>query len=96
MVLKQKEFGSRMNRIEQSLEHMDSEDLLEEDRHFLEEYPLETMITWEESMETARSTAFFAQKVLEETECKNSEELQAPFFRPPPERNRRDQSQESN
>ena len=94
-----------MDRIEETLELTDPEDLLEKGWHLVEEYTLaelaeaeiNTIITWEESMETARSAAFFAQmrQVLEETECKNSEELQAPFFRPPPERDRRGQSQES-
>ena len=64
----------------------------------MEEYTLEelaeattsTRITWEESMVSARSAAFFEQmqKALEETECDNSEELQAPFFRPPPVRDK--------
>ena len=80
----------RIRRIEEFLEHTDPEDLLEEDRRLVEEYTLaelaeaatNTRIMWEESMVSARSAAFFAQmrQVLEETECKNLEELQAPFF----------------
>ena len=87
-----------MARISKTLEHTDPEDLLEEDRHLVEEYTLaelaeastNTRITWEESMVSARSAAFFAgmRKVLEETECENLEELQAPLFRPPPERDK--------
>ena len=84
---------------------VDPEDLLEEDWHLVEEYTLaelaeaetNTRIVWEESVESARSAAFFARmrQVLEDTECVNSAELQAPYFRPPPERDRRSQPQES-
>ena len=94
-----------MARISESLELTDPEELLEEDRHLVEEYTLEelaeattsTRITWEESMVSARSAAFFERmrKVLEETECDNSEELQAPFFRPPPVRDKCGCSQEN-
>ena len=94
-----------MARIEQTLELTDPEDLLEEDRHLVEEYTLaelaeaetNTRIVWEESVESARSAAFFARmrQVLEDTECVNSAELQAPFFCPPPACDRRSQSQES-
>ena len=100
------EYEARMARISESLELTDPEDLLEEDRHLVEEYTLaelaeastNTRITWEESLVSARSAAFFARmrQVLEETECENSEELQAPFFRPPPERDKRSRPQESN
>ena len=84
------EYEARMARIEETLELTDPEDLLEEDRHLVEEYTLaelaeaetNTRIVWEESVETARSAAFFARmrQVLEETECNNSADLQAPFF----------------
>ena len=48
----------------------------------LAEATTSTRITWEESMVSACSAAFFEkmQKALEETEYDNSEELQAPFF----------------
>ena len=98
------EYEARMARISEALELTDPEDLLEEDRHLVEEYTLEelaeattsTRITWEESMVSARSAAFFERmrKVLEETECDNSEELQAPFFRPPPVRDKCGRPQE--
>ena len=93
------EYESRMSRIEQLLERTNPDDLLEEDRHLVEDYTLaelaaattETRITWEESMDTAHSAAFFEnmRRLLEETECNNEAELQAPFFRPPPERDKR-------
>ena len=98
------EYEARMARISESLELTDPEDLLEEDRHLVEEYTLaelaeastNTRITWEESMKSAQSAAFFARmrKALEDTECENSEELQAPFFRPPSMRDKRRRPQE--
>ena len=99
------EYEARMTRIEQSLEHTDLKDMLEEDRHLVEDYTLaelaeattNTRIMWEESMDTAHSAAFFERMrhVLEETECNNSVELQALFFRPPPERDKYRGPQES-
>ena len=93
------EFESRMKRIEQSFEHTDPEDLLEEDRHLLEQFSLEelaaatteTRIIWEEEMKSAHASAFFEnmRRMLDETECENAAELQGPFFRPPPERDKR-------
>ena len=87
-----------MKRIEQSFEHTDPEDLLEEDRHLLEQFSLEelaaatteTRIIWEEELKSARASAFFEnmRRMLDETECENAAELQGPFFRPPPERYR--------
>ena len=84
------EYESPMNRIKQSFERTELEDLLEEDRHLVEDYTLEelaaattdTRITWEESMDTARSAAFFEnmRRILEETECENAAKLQALFF----------------
>ena len=80
-------YEARMARISKSLELTDPEDLLEEDRHLVEEDTLaelaeastNTRITWEESMVSARSAAFFARmrKALEDTECENLEELHA-------------------
>ena len=63
----------------------------------LAEASTSTRITWKESMVSARSAAFFEQmqKALEETECDNLEELQAPFFRPPPVRDKCGRSQEN-
>ena len=79
--------------------------MLDEDRHLVEDYTLtelaeattNTRITWEESIDAARSAAFFERMshTLEETECDNSVDLQAPFFRPPPVRNKRRGPQES-
>ena len=99
------EYEARMARIEQTLECTDPEDLLAEDRHLVEEYTLaelaeaatNTRIMWEESVDAARSAAFFERMrhALEETECDNSVDLQAPFFRPPPVRDKRRGPQES-
>ena len=99
------EYEARMARIEQTLERTDPEDLLEEDRHLVEEYTLaelaeaatNTRIMWEESVDAARSAAFFERMrhALEETECDNSVDLQAPFFRPPPVRDKGCGPQES-
>ena len=71
-----------MARISETLELTNPEELLEEDRHLVEEYTLaelvkvstSTRITWEESMVSARSAAFFERmrRALEETECDNS------------------------
>ena len=93
-----------MAQISATLELTDPEELLEEDQHLVEEYTLEelaeattsTRITWEESMVSARSAAFFERmrQALEETECDNPEELQAPFFRPPPVREKCGRPQE--
>ena len=54
-----------MRRIEQSLEHTDPDELLEEDRFLVEDYSLEELaattanerITWEESLKAAKSAA---------------------------------------
>ena len=56
-----------------------------------------TRIMWEESMDAARSAAFFdrMRRALEDTECDNSVDLQAPFFRPPPVRDKHREPQES-
>ena len=99
------EYEARMARIEQTLERTDPEDLLEEDRHLVEDYTLTelaeaattTRIMWEESMDAARSAAFFdrMRRALEDTECDNSVDLQAPFFRPPPVRDKHREPQES-
>ena len=93
------EFESRMKRIEQSFEHTDPEDLLEEDRHLLEQFSLEelaaatteTRLIWDEEMKSAHASAFFEnmRRMLDETECENAAELQGPFFWPPPERDKR-------
>ena len=76
------EYEARMARISETLELTDPEELLEEYRHLVEEYTLaelaevstSTRITWEESMVSARSAAFFERmrRALEETECDNS------------------------
>ena len=99
-------YEDRMARIEQGLERTNPKDLLEEDRHLVEDYTLaelaevatNTRIIWEESMDTAHLAAFFERMchALEETECDNSVDLQAPFFRPPPVCNKHRGPQESN
>ena len=62
------EYESRMRRIEQSLELTDPEELLKEDRFLVEDYSLEELaattlnkrITWEESLNVAKSAASHA------------------------------------
>ena len=85
-----------MRRIEQSLEHTDPEELLEEDRFLVEDYSLEELaattsskrITWEESLKAAKSAAGHARvrRNLDEHECSNYDELQMSFFNPRPGR----------
>lgn len=88
------EYEYRMRRIEQSLEHTDPEELLEEDRFLVEEYSLEELaattsnkrITWEESLKAAKSAAGHARvrRNLDKHECSNYDELQMSFFNPRP------------
>ena len=90
------EYESQMRRIEQLLELTDPEELLKEDQFLVEDYSLEELaattsnkrITWEESLNAAKSAAGHARvrRNLDEHECSNYDELQMSFFNPRPGR----------